>query len=134
MVASRLARPSSRAAKDRVKWLADENFRHAILRGLWRRSPGIDIVRVQDLTNLSGAEDVVILAWATAEGRIVLTHDMSTMIPAIREQNRRTQKCSPVVLVSDSLPTSAVIEDILLLDQCALEGDWSSGILYLPLR
>ncbi len=46
-----------------VRFLADENFNNAILRGLLRRKPDIDIVRVQDV-GLSGASDPEILAWA----------------------------------------------------------------------
>jgi PemK-like, MazF-like toxin of type II toxin-antitoxin system len=39
-----------------LKLLADENFDNTILRGLLRRQPDIDIIRVQD-TELSGAND-----------------------------------------------------------------------------
>jgi len=38
----------------------------------------LDIVRVQD-AELSGADDPTLLQWAADEGRIVLTHDVSTM-------------------------------------------------------
>lgn len=74
------------------------------------------------------------LAWATANGRAVLTHDLSTMIPAMQEQLRLFASCSPIVLVPDSLPISLVIEDIVLLDECSVEVDWASGVVYLPLR
>jgi len=75
-----------------------------------------------------------VLAWATANGRAVLTHDLSTMIPAMQEQLRLFASCSPIVLVPDSLPISLVIEDIVLLDECSVEVDWASGVVYLPLR
>jgi len=67
-----------------VKWLADENFRNAIIRGILRRHPGFDIVRAQDFPQLRGHDDAVLLAFATAEGRVAVTHDLSTMIPATR--------------------------------------------------
>jgi hypothetical protein len=85
-----------------VKWLADENFRSAIIRGVLRRVPTLDY--------------------------------LSTMIPAMREQMRLASRCALIVLVPDSLPASAVIEDLLLLDECAVEADWTAGIIYLPLR
>lgn len=31
-------------AQQAVKWLADENFRNAIIRGLLRQSPALDVV------------------------------------------------------------------------------------------
>lgn len=45
-----------------LKLLADENFDNTILRGLLRRQPNIDIIRVQD-TELSGAWHNPIARW-----------------------------------------------------------------------
>jgi hypothetical protein len=50
------------------------------------------------------------------------------------EQLRRYGSCSPILLVPESLPTGVVVADVLLLNECAIEDDWLSGILYLPLR
>ena len=61
-----------------LKFATDENFRAIILRGLKRRKPDLDVVRVQDV-GLSGADDETILAWAAEERRILLTHDVKTM-------------------------------------------------------
>jgi predicted nuclease of predicted toxin-antitoxin system len=52
--------------------VSDENFNNNIVRGLLRRKPDLDIVRVQDV-GLSGAEDPNILEWAANQGRIVPT-------------------------------------------------------------
>jgi predicted nuclease of predicted toxin-antitoxin system len=57
-----------------MKFLADENFDNSIVRGLMRRQPDIDIIRVQDV-GLSGEDDPIVLEWAAQEGRILLTHD-----------------------------------------------------------
>ena len=51
---------------------ADENFNNDIMRGLLRRKPELDIVRIQD-AGLSGKDDPVLLDWCAAEGRILLT-------------------------------------------------------------
>jgi hypothetical protein len=116
-----------------VKWLADENLDNAIVRGLLRRSYGFDLVRAQDVPEISGEADTVMLEWATRNGRVVLTHDVSTMIPAMREQ-LIVSRCAPIVFVPDSLAVGQAIEDVLLLDGCAVEDDWTSGVIYLPLR
>jgi hypothetical protein len=63
----------------------------------------------------------------------VLTHDISTMIPAMHEQLRLFAACAPVVLVPGSLSISRVIDDILLLDEYSVEYDWASAVIYLPL-
>ena len=61
-----------------LKLVSDENFDGDILRGLFRRSPELDVLRVQDV-GLSGKSDPAILAWAAAQDRIVLTHDRDTL-------------------------------------------------------
>lgn len=36
--------------------------------------------------------------------------------------------------VSRSTPIGPVIEDIVLLLECSLEGEWAGQIIYLPLK
>jgi uncharacterized protein DUF5615 len=117
-----------------VKWLADENFRNAIIRGILRQTPTFDIIRAQDIPQVSGKDDRALLEFATSEGRIVVTHDLSTMIPAMRSQMAHQRRCAPIVFVPDMLPVGAAAEDILLLDECAREADWAAGVIYIPLR
>ncbi len=61
-----------------LRLLADENCSNDIVRGLWRRQPDLDLVRVQDV-GLSGAADSAVLEWAAETGRLLLTHDVSTI-------------------------------------------------------
>jgi hypothetical protein len=117
-----------------VKWLADECFDNDIIRGLLRRSPVLDLIRAQDVSEIAGSDDEKLLAWATQNDCVLLTHDLATMVPAILLQHQRESGCTPVVLVPDSLPIGAVIEEILLLDQCSEASDWAAGVVYLPLR
>ena len=63
-----------------LRLLSDENFNGDIVRGLRRREPELDLVRVQDI-GLMGAEDLDILGWAAENNRVLLTHDRAT-VPA----------------------------------------------------
>ena len=90
------------------------------------------MVRAQDL-EIRGQDGLVLLAWWPGNGRVVLNHDLSTMIPAMREQVRQTSYCTPIVLVPAALPVAGVIEDILILDSYAVPSDYSAGVIYLPL-
>lgn len=56
----------------------DENFDHHILRALVRRVPDLDFRTIQGQAML-GAEDPQVLAWAAAEDRVLLTHDVRTV-------------------------------------------------------
>jgi len=51
----------------RLRFVSDENFDRDIVRGLLRRSPDLDIVRVQEV-GLRTASDPVILEWAAQDG------------------------------------------------------------------
>lgn len=117
-----------------MKWLADENLRNAIIRGILRQAPAFDIVRAQDIPEIASRDDLALLKFATLSGRIVVTHDLSTMIPAMHEQIRLASYCTPILLVPDSLDIGSAIQDLLLLDQFSVEADWEAGVLYLPLR
>ena len=117
-----------------MKWLADECFDNDIVRGLLRRSTSLDLIRAQDVAGIAGRDDEKLLAWATRNDRVLLTHDLTTMVPALLLRRQKQSACAPVLLVPDSLPIGAVIEEILLLDQCSEESDWATGVVYLPLR
>ena len=58
--------------------LADEDFDNDLLRGVLRRRPDVDVARAQDV-GLSGAKGPAILEWAAQQGRLLLTHGVSTM-------------------------------------------------------
>ena len=61
-----------------LRLLADENFDFDIVRGVLRRRPDIDFVRVQD-SGMGSANDRDVLEWAARVGRIVISHDVRTM-------------------------------------------------------
>lgn len=112
---------------------SDENFNNDVVRGLLRRKPNLDIVRVQDV-GLSGATDPDVLEWAAQEGRIVLTHDTMTLIDFAYERVRAGKPMPGVIEVPDDTPIGAAIEDILLLAEASLIDEWEGVIIYLPLK
>ena len=111
---------------------ADENFNNDIVRGLKRRDPLLDIVRIQD-AGLSGATDPELLAWAAREGRALLTHDVSTLTRFAYERVKAGLPMLGVFEVSRAVPMGSAIEDILLLANLSLPGEWEGQIIYLPL-
>jgi len=116
-----------------LQLVADENFNNNIVRGVLRRKPNADIVRVQDV-GLSGADDPSVLEWAAQQGRILLTHDVSTITKYAYERIEARQEMSGVFEVKRTTPIGPVIEDIVLLLECSLEGEWVGQIIYLPLK
>lgn len=116
-----------------LPFAADENFDNDIIRGLLRRLPELDVVRVQDV-GLSGASDPVVLEWAASERRLLLTHDVTTITEFAYDRVKDSRPMPGVVEVSRLLPIKRVIEDILLLAQYSLEHEWEGQVIYLPLE
>ena len=116
-----------------LRLAADENFNNDIVRGLLRRKPDLDIVRIQDV-GLSGEDDPVVLEWCANEGRILLTHDVTTITRYAYERVQVSKPMPGVFEVSRDAPIGAAIEDILLLAECSLDGEWEGQVRYLPLR
>jgi len=116
-----------------LRLAADENLSNDIVRGLLRRKPDLDIVRLQDV-GLSGADDPTILEWAAQEGRVLLTHDVSTLTRYAYERVEAGKPMPGVFEVSRRVPIGVAIEDILLIAEYGLEGEWEGQVCYLPLR
>ena len=116
-----------------VRFLADENFNNQIVRGILRQNPDIDIVRVQDV-ELSGADDLKVLAWAAQEGRIVLTHDVATMTTFAYQRIQAGLSMPGLFEVSRRVPVGLAIEEIILIAECSIEGEWEGQVRFLPLR
>jgi hypothetical protein len=112
---------------------ADENFNNDIIRGMLRRRPDLNIVRVQDV-GLSGASDSAVLEWAAAEGRVLLTHDVSTITQHAYERSGAGLPMPGVFQVAREVPIGVAIEDIILLADYSHDGEWAGQVRYLPLR
>ena len=112
---------------------ADENFNNDVLRGVRRRNPAVDLVRVQD-AGLSGADDPTILEWAAESGRVLLTHDVATMTRYAYDRVREGKSMPGVFEVGRYVPIGVAINEIVLLAEGSLHGEWEGQVRYLPLR
>jgi predicted nuclease of predicted toxin-antitoxin system len=114
-----------------VKFVADENFKAAIVRGLLRQQPEFGIVRIQDV-GLSGADDPTVLEWAAQRKRVLLTHDVQTITKYAYERLVEGLPMPGVIEVRQDAPIGQVIEDILLLSE--FEDECEGQIHYVPMR
>jgi hypothetical protein len=115
-----------------LRLLSDENFNGDIVRGLLRRLPALDLVRVQDV-GLMHASDAEILEWAATADRILLTHDVSTIPPAVAQRIAEAKKMPGAFLVPCQMPIGQVIEELQFLCVETEPSEWNNRILYLPI-
>jgi predicted nuclease of predicted toxin-antitoxin system len=116
-----------------IRFAADQNLNNNIVRGVRRRNPLIDIVRLEE-AGLSRADDSAVLEWAAREKRILLTHDVTTITRYAMERLRAGQAMSGVFEISIAAAIREVIDDILLLAELSEADEWAGQIRYLPLR
>ena len=115
-----------------LRLISDENFHGDIVRGLRRRLPEIDLIRVQD-AGLSGISDPALLNWASEQNRILLTHDRATIPLHVVKRFKSGLKVSGVFLVDDRAAIGQLIDELMLAIQCSEQLDWHDLLVYFPL-
>ena len=115
-----------------IKLLSDENFDGDILRGLLRRLPDLDVIRVQDV-GLAGTPDPDLLAWAAGEERVLLTHDRTTVPNFAYDRVRAGQPMPGVFLVSVLMSKGQAVDELVLALQCLSAEDCKDQVTYFPL-
>ncbi len=117
-----------------MKVLLDEDFNNDILRGMLRRNPNIDYIRVQDVPEIYQHADPVVLEWAANHDRILLTHDVQTMTNHAYDRVRSGLKMPGVFEVSQRAAYAQVIDDLLLVIDASEPDEWTNQVRYIPFK
>ena len=115
-----------------IRFLADENLNGSILRGLQSRKRDADLVRVQDV-GLTGSDDPTVLGWAAENGRILITHDVTTITHFAYERLAAGLPMPGVFEIPRRVSVRQAIDDLLLILECSEPADWEGQVRYLPL-
>src|SRR5207245_10099000 len=118
--------------KGLLRRLSAESFKGDIVRGLQARLTGLDLVRAQD-AGLMQTPDPQVLAWAAAEGRILLTHDRRTVPRYAYDRVRAGEPMPGVIVVSNLMPLGQAIDELELLITCSLPDELRDRVQYVPL-
>lgn len=115
-----------------MRWLADHNFNHDILRGLVRRCPMIDFVTAHE-EGLETKPDPELLEWAATDNRVVLTHDRETMHGFANDRVAEGLAMSGVVIVSDRMILRQAIEELELIESCMEQRELKDRVMFVPM-
>ena len=94
-----------------IRFAADENLNRDIVRGLLRRRPDLDIVGVTE-EGLGGIDDPSVLQWAASEGRVLLSHDVTTLTEFAYERAAQGMPMPGVFQVPQDAPVGRIIDDV----------------------
>lgn len=115
-----------------MRFAADENFNGKILDHLIGRLPDLDIVRIQD-TVMYQAPDTAVLAWAAQENRILLTHDVQTLVNDAYLRVKQGQPMPGVILVASTIPIGQALADLEMVIAAGQPHDFESQVIYIPM-
>lgn len=115
----------------KIRFLADENLRRAIVLGLRRREPSASFALAYEV-GAAGKDDLTVLGIAAEQNCILVSHDLRTLPGHFRRFIE--QRTSPgVILVPQKLPLSAAIEELLIIWLASEAEEWINQIRFLPL-
>ena len=109
------------------RFRADNDLDRDIVRALLRRHPDIDF-KVDALHNV---DDDEVLAVTLREGRLLVTHDLTT-IPSLYQSLRAKRELPGVLLYPQRKPIALAVEHLELVWQLAEPGQWRNRLIYLP--
>ena len=114
----------------KIKFLADASLNRAIVSGVIRAEPSIDFLSAA-AGQLEGVADEEVLAIASREGRVLVTHDIKTM-PFHFAQFLTTAESPGVILISQKASVAGAIESLLLVWLASEPTEWVNRICRLP--
>jgi hypothetical protein len=111
--------------------LIDQDLDHDILRGLVRRIPRLDAVTAFEI-GMGEATDPELLNRAARDGRVVVTHDRTTMPAHATDLMSAGESIGGLIIVPRGLSLRRVIEDLEMMVTCSENDEWVNVIRYLP--
>ncbi len=115
----------------RGRFQAAADLNQTIVLALLRREPSIDF-QTAAAANLAGLDDAAVLALAAHDGRVLVTHDQSTM-PKHFARFIAEHTSPGLLVVPQHLAASLVVEELLLIWAATEADEWLNRIVYLPL-
>src|SRR5262245_44320502 len=114
-----------------LRLVSDEDVHDDIIRGLRRREPTLDIVRAIDV-GLGHTPDPIILEWAAAQQRVLLTGDLNTMVGFAWQRVRSALPMPGVLALLENIGVGRVIDDILLVALYHAPEEIKDQVLFIP--
>lgn len=115
----------------RVRFQADADLNQIIVAAMLRREPSVD-VRSASAAGLAGLPDPEVLRLAADDGRVLLTHDRTTM-PRFFSEFIREHPSPGLIVIPQHLGLPLVVEELLLVWAATEPEEWRNRICFLPL-
>lgn len=112
--------------------LIDHNFNNDITERVLRRVSDLNVVATTQL-GLGEAIDPLILERAAEENRIVVTHDVATMIGYAADRLIKGLPMPGLVVIHQNAPINVAVEELTIFLSCSSQEEWRNRIIWLPM-
>ena len=112
---------------------ADKCVHGAIVRGLRRRVPDIDLVTVDEAGLDQTTPDPEVLEWAAGGGRILITQDENTMVGYAWDRVKASRPMPGVLVCGKGVTIGQAIDDLELAACCGAAEDFRDQVRFLPI-
>jgi len=114
-----------------IRFQADADLNQIIVSAVLRRVPAIDF-KTATAAGFGGLADQEVLARAAREGRILVTHDQTTM-PRHFGEFVRAQRSPGLLVVPQHLAVRQVADDLILISTATEADEWVNRVAFLPI-
>jgi predicted nuclease of predicted toxin-antitoxin system len=114
-----------------IRFLADADLTQALVEGIRLREPALDFLSAVE-AGLEGMSDHAVLDLAANQGRILVSHDTSTMPVHFMRFLNEGKRSPGVFLVAQGAVIRDAIDAILLAWSASSPTDWANQIHHLP--
>lgn len=116
-----------------LRLATDADVHGAIIRGIRRRLPELELVRTQEVLP-EGTPDQNILAWAANENRVLITNDRNTMVGFAYQRVAAGEAMPGLIVTTNEESIGATINDIEIIAECISAEEFSRRlVIFLPL-
>ena len=116
----------------KIRFLADADLNRAIVSGILRQEPSIDFLTAQ-AAGLRGLKDAEVLALASVQQRVLVSHDITTMPKHFRAFNQAGKHSPGVFLIPQGVEIGRAIDELLLIWLASEASEWANRLEWLPL-
>jgi hypothetical protein len=114
----------------KVRFQADADLNEIIVKAALRREPSIDFQTAR-AANLSGLKEEEVLALASRDGRLLVTHDRRTM-PRHFAEFIESATSFGLLIVPQKMSIADVVEDLILIWVASEAEEWANRMYSLP--
>ena len=114
-----------------IRFQADADLNQIIVSAVARRVPAIDF-RTATAAGLAGIKDEDVLAVAAREGRVLVSHDQTTM-PRHFGEFVSSHRSPGLLIVPQHVPLGEVVDDLILIWTATRAEEWTDRIAFLPI-